>query len=115
MPEIIEVFRLAVRLEDGTVIDLPGYNYAYDFSGNFAVVGKNNSEGAINEKGEEIIPVKYYNLAKLLFGYYKIEKYISDKDIAIVLGKDGYEAINLVTREKFFICNKDVPLPEGFF
>ena len=114
MPEIIEVCRLAIRLEDGTVIDLPRYNYAYNFNGNFAVVGKNGLEGAINEKGEEFIPIKYVQLSSILYKYKKIEKFMAEKDTVVVLGKNGYNAINLLNKEEVFICSKDEKLPEEF-
>ena len=114
MPKIIEVWRLAVRLEDGTEIVLPRYDYAFDFSGNFAVVGQNKLEGAINEYGEEIIPVKYTKLASTLCKYRRIEKFIPDKDIAIFLENDFYEAINLISKEKTILCGKDEELPKDF-
>ena len=119
MPKIIEVHRFAIRLEDGTEIVLPRYDYIHDFSGNFAVMGKKNSEGfilegAINEYGEEFIPIKYVKLSSTLYKYKRIEKFIPEKDIVVVLDKNGYRAINLVNKEELFICNKDEELPEDF-
>ena len=118
MPKIIEVWRLAVRLEDGTEIVLPRYDYAFDFSGNFAVIEAisidEESEGAINEYGEEIIPVKYLELASTLRKYCRIEKFIPDKDIAIFLENNFYEAINLISKEKTILCGKDEELPKDF-
>ena len=114
MPKIIEVYRLAVRLEDGTEIVLPRYDYAFDFSGNFAVIGKNGFEGAINERGEEFIPIRYENLSSFLYKYRRIEKFIAEKDTVVVSDINGYKAINLVNKKESFIFSKDEELPEDF-
>lgn len=118
MSKIFRVTVLAVRLNDGTAKYLHNYDFAFDYYGNFAVVGNKNKgdslEGVINEKGEEWIPVKYKNLSLILYKYKRIEKFIVEKDIVIVSDDNGYRAIDLVTKKDTFICGKEEKLPDEY-
>ena len=99
MPEIIQITKLAIRLDDtGELKELP-YEYVYEFHGNFAIVGKNECEGIIDSKGIEIAPVKYpKELWNFLSCYDNIIKV--DGNIAIVEKNERYGLINIEKREE---------------
>lgn len=98
MPKIIQITKLAIRLDTGEIKELP-YEYVYEFHGNFAVVGKNGREGVINTKGVELVPVKYpKGLWNFLSYYDKIIKV--DGNIAIVKKNKSYGLINLIKQEE---------------
>lgn len=98
MSKIIQITKLAIRLDTGTVKELP-YEYVYDFNGNFAGVGKDGLEGAINSQGEEFIPVKYpKGLATFLHQYNNIIEVIGD--LAIIEKNEKYGVVDLSKREE---------------
>lgn len=99
MPEIIQITKLAIRLDDtGELKELP-YEYVYEFHGNFTIVGKNECEGIINSEGIEIAPVKYpKGLWNFLSCYDNIIKV--DGNIAIVEKNEKYGLINIEKREE---------------
>lgn len=99
MSEIIQITKLAIRLDTGTVKELP-YEYVYDFhGGNFAGVGKDGLEGAINSKGEEFVPVKYpKGLLTFLFNYDNIIEVIGD--LASIERNGKYGVVDLSKREE---------------
>lgn len=99
MPEIIQITKLAIRLDDtGKLKELP-YEYVYEFHGNFAIVGKNECEGIIDSKGIEIAPVKYpKGLWDFLSCYDNIIEV--DGNIAIVEKNERYGLINIEKREE---------------
>ncbi|MGN1297560.1 MAG: hypothetical protein ACI4VH_03930 [Clostridia bacterium] len=98
MSKIIQITKLAIRLDTGTVKELP-YEYVYDFhGGNFAGVGKDGLEGAINSKGEEFVPVKYpKGLLTFLFNYDNIIEVIGD---LAIIQKNKYGVVDLSKREE---------------
>lgn len=87
MSKFIEIKKLGLRLDTGEIIELE-YSYAYEFQGNFSIVGKAGYEGVINLTGEEIVPVKYpkRQLMKLLGKYGNILKV---KGNLVIVEKDN--------------------------
>lgn len=99
MPKIIEITKLAVRQEDGSIIELPDGCYAHEFlSGkNYTIIGykKEGHQGAIDEKGNIIIPIKYSEeLEKLLSSYNTIIMVIDEKYV-IVKNNEKYDILDL--------------------
>ena len=100
MPKIFFITKVAVRLDNGDIKELPRGCYAYEFYSqcNYTIIGYKNKglQGAINREGDVIIPIKYSEkLEKLLFNYNTIIKVIDDKYV-ITMRKDGkYDILDL--------------------
>lgn len=109
MSNFFYISKLAMRLEDGSIKELP-YKSASDFSygSNFTIVGDAYYyyQGAINRKGEELIPVKYIKLDRLLKDYRNIIDVIDNR---FVIGeKNGkYGAVDLEEMKKIFEMEYD--------
>ena len=63
MPKIFFITKVAVRLDNGDIKELPRGCYAYEFYSqcNYTIIGYKNKglQGAINREGDVIIPIKY--------------------------------------------------------
>lgn len=99
MPKIFAITKFAVRRDDGTVKELPYGCYAYEFYSkcNYTIIGykKKALQGAIDEKGNIIIPIKYSEkLESLLFNYNTIVKVIDERYV-ITENNGKYDILDL--------------------
>lgn len=112
MPKIFFITKVAVRLDNGDIKELPRGCYAYEFysKNNYTIIGYKNKalQGAIDKKGNIIIPVKFSEkLEKLLFNYNTIIKVIDER--YVITEKNGkYDIIDLTKMQVIYSALSDV-------
>ena len=99
MPKIFMLTKVAVRLDNGDIKELPFGCYAYDYykACNYTIIGKKKEhlQGAIDKEGKVIIPIKYSEkLEKILFNYNNIIKVIDERYV-IVENKEKFDLLDL--------------------
>ena len=112
MPKIFAITKFAVRRDDGTVKELPYGCYAYEFYSkcNYTIIGYKNKalQGAIDRRGNVIIPIIYNeNLEKLLFNYSIIIKVIDGRYV-IVENNGKYDILDLAKMQVIYSSLPDM-------
>lgn len=112
MPKIVPITKYAVLRDDGTKKELPHGCYAYEFysKSNYTIIGYKNKalQGAIDEKGNIIIPIKYSEkLEKLLFNYNTIIKVIDERYV-ITEKKEKYDILDLTKMSVIYSALPDM-------
>lgn len=112
MPKIFFITKVAVRLDNGYIKELPRGCYAYEFysKNNYTIIGYKNKklQGAIDRYGNTIIPIEFSEkLEKILFNYNIIVKVI-EKRYVITERKGKHDIIDLEKMQVIYSALPDM-------